>query len=323
MEDYGLALKKLRKHFSLTQREVAERVGISNHAISKWENAINQPDISALRTICNGYGITTEQFFRIAAGEEVELVLNGPSAQVAEEIREEIAQAQAPALEIEQNSNSDGAGTRQTPNFLQKNSGILALVLSIFAVIFAAVAFFAFADKGDSSAASSIEENSVSQEKEKEFYAVQFHSGFDGSAIEMPPQIQTKGEAWALPAPEFRREGYEFVGWDYEMWNYAPGRTFTYLGEAEYCVFTARWRPIEYTLLIYSEIHGTTVTKRVTYDEDIPMGEIILNSFTYPYDYVFAGFAVHGVQYSPNDIVKNLALTDGGVVEVYAVWYTR
>ena len=81
MEDYGLALKKLRKHFSLTQREVAERVGISNHAISKWENGVNQPDISALRTICNGYGITTEEFFRIAAGEEVEQVLNNASTQ--------------------------------------------------------------------------------------------------------------------------------------------------------------------------------------------------------------------------------------------------
>ena len=75
MEDYGLALKKLRQHFSLTQRELGERVGISNHAISKWEHGINQPDISALRAICAVYGITTEDFFRIAAGEEVEAVL--------------------------------------------------------------------------------------------------------------------------------------------------------------------------------------------------------------------------------------------------------
>lgn len=316
MEDYGLALKKLRNHFSLTQREVAEQVGISNHAISKWENGVNQPDLSALRALCRVYGITTEDFFRIVAGEEVEAVLNGASIQAEENVR-----ADAPTAKMAQKDNSTVAGTGQTPNFLQKNGGILALVLSVFAVIFALIAFFALADKGDSSATSSIEENSVSQEVEKEFYAVQFCSGFDGSLIEMPPQIQTKGEEWILPAPEFRREGYEFVGWDYETWNYNSGARFTYMGEAEYCVFTARWRPIEYTLLIYSEIHGTAVTERVAYDEDIPIGEIIVNSFTYPYDYVFAGFAVHGVQYSPNDIVKNLALTDGGVVEVYAVWY--
>ena len=76
MEDYGLALKKLRQHFALTQRELGERVGISNHAISKWEHGVNQPDISSLRAICEVFGITTEDFFRIAAGEEVADVLN-------------------------------------------------------------------------------------------------------------------------------------------------------------------------------------------------------------------------------------------------------
>ena len=320
MEDYGLALKKLRKHFSLTQREVADRVGISNHAISKWENGVNQPDISALRTICNGYGITTEEFFRITAGEDVEQVLNNASTQTEEEIKEELAQAEAPVPKIAQNPNLDGAGTSQTQNFLQKNSGILALVCSVFAIILASIAFFAFASKGDSPAASSVEENSASQETEKEFYAVEFESGFDGSTIEMPPRIQTKGVDWILPEPEFRREGHEFVCWDYKGWSYLPGIIFTYLGDEEYCTFTARWRPIEYTLHIYSEIHGTTVTERVTYGEEVRIGEMILSHFNYPYDYVFIGFIVHGMQFSPNDILSNLASSDGAVVEVEALW---
>ena len=150
MEDYGLALKKLRKHFSLTQREVADRVGISNHAISKWENGINQPDLSSLRTICSGYGITVEDFFRITAGEEVEDVLKGTPAQ-----NEELAITQSPAPQTEEKPNLSGAGTGQTQNFLQRNSGILALVCSVFAIILASIAFFAFAGKGDSPAESS------------------------------------------------------------------------------------------------------------------------------------------------------------------------
>ena len=74
MEDYGLALKLLRIHFKYTQREIAEKIGVSHHALSKWENGVNQPDIHALRTICVLYNIKTEDFFRIAAGEPIENV---------------------------------------------------------------------------------------------------------------------------------------------------------------------------------------------------------------------------------------------------------
>ncbi|MBQ8343163.1 MAG: zinc ribbon domain-containing protein [Clostridia bacterium] len=74
MEDYGLALRLLRIHFKYTQREIAEKVGFSHHALSKWENGVNQPDIHALRSICVLYNITTEDFFRIASGEPIEEV---------------------------------------------------------------------------------------------------------------------------------------------------------------------------------------------------------------------------------------------------------
>ena len=59
MEDYGLALKLLRIHFKYTQREVADKVGVSHHAVSKWENGVNQPDIHTLRSICALYNITS------------------------------------------------------------------------------------------------------------------------------------------------------------------------------------------------------------------------------------------------------------------------
>ena len=75
MEDYGLALRKLRKHFGYTQHRLAARIGVTNQAVSKWENGINQPDISMLRSICAIYGITTEEFFRVASGEDIGLVL--------------------------------------------------------------------------------------------------------------------------------------------------------------------------------------------------------------------------------------------------------
>ena len=74
MCDFGLALKILRKRFSLTQAELAEKVGVSNHAVSKWENGINQPDVSMLQSICKMFDITVDDFLRLAEGESEESV---------------------------------------------------------------------------------------------------------------------------------------------------------------------------------------------------------------------------------------------------------
>lgn len=69
MSDYGLAIKILRKRFSLTQSELAEKVGVSNHAVSKWENGVNQPDITTLQTLCKLFDLTMDDFLRLANGE--------------------------------------------------------------------------------------------------------------------------------------------------------------------------------------------------------------------------------------------------------------
>lgn len=79
MKEYAQALKILRKHFGLTQKELAKRLFVSDKTLSKWENGVSQPDISALRDICEVYGITTEQFFAIASGVSVEEVLATPA----------------------------------------------------------------------------------------------------------------------------------------------------------------------------------------------------------------------------------------------------
>lgn len=74
MCDFGVALKILRRRFSLTQAELAEKVGVSNHAVSKWENGINQPDVSMLQSICKLFDITVDDFLRLAEGESEEIV---------------------------------------------------------------------------------------------------------------------------------------------------------------------------------------------------------------------------------------------------------
>ena len=53
-ETYGQLLSKFRKRLGFTQEEVAEKVGVTPQAVSKWEN-----DISALPILADIFNVTT------------------------------------------------------------------------------------------------------------------------------------------------------------------------------------------------------------------------------------------------------------------------
>ncbi len=53
----GLFIQTLRKEKGLTQRELADRLGISDKAVSKWETARSMPDTSLLEPLCSELGI--------------------------------------------------------------------------------------------------------------------------------------------------------------------------------------------------------------------------------------------------------------------------
>lgn len=50
-------LLKIRKKNHLTQKEMADKFGVTYQAVSKWENGKNIPDISTLKQICDTYKI--------------------------------------------------------------------------------------------------------------------------------------------------------------------------------------------------------------------------------------------------------------------------
>ena len=51
----------LRKEQNLTQRELAERLGVTDRAVSKWENGRGMPDISLMRALCEELGISINE----------------------------------------------------------------------------------------------------------------------------------------------------------------------------------------------------------------------------------------------------------------------
>lgn len=75
----GDKLKTLRKGSDLTQEQLAERLGISSQAVSKWETNSSYPDISMLPVIANFYGVTTDELLGVditKSKEKIEAYIN-------------------------------------------------------------------------------------------------------------------------------------------------------------------------------------------------------------------------------------------------------
>ena len=57
----GLFLKELRKAKSLTQEQLAERLGISNKTVSKWETGKCMPDYAVVKSLCEELKVTVSE----------------------------------------------------------------------------------------------------------------------------------------------------------------------------------------------------------------------------------------------------------------------
>ena len=59
----GRFIAERRKEKSLTQMQLAEKLGISDRAVSKWENGRSMPDSSIMPELCRLLGITVNDLF--------------------------------------------------------------------------------------------------------------------------------------------------------------------------------------------------------------------------------------------------------------------
>ena len=55
-------IKEIRKKDNLTQKEFADKFGVTYQAVSKWENGKNMPDITLLKEIAEYYNISVDEF---------------------------------------------------------------------------------------------------------------------------------------------------------------------------------------------------------------------------------------------------------------------
>ena len=60
----GQFISELRKQQQLTQKELAEKLHISDKAVSKWERGLSCPDISLLSALSDILGVTTTELLK-------------------------------------------------------------------------------------------------------------------------------------------------------------------------------------------------------------------------------------------------------------------
>ena len=64
----GATIKRLREGKKLTQAELAEKIGVSDKAVSKWETAKGLPDIALIQPLAKALGVSV---LELMSGETV------------------------------------------------------------------------------------------------------------------------------------------------------------------------------------------------------------------------------------------------------------
>lgn len=67
-EKIGNLIKTIREENNLTQKELADKLGVTYQAVSKWENGKNIPDIGVLKQISEDFNINIDE---ILNGEKI------------------------------------------------------------------------------------------------------------------------------------------------------------------------------------------------------------------------------------------------------------
>ena len=74
----GTMIAELRKQHGMTQLELAEKMGVTDKAVSKWERDLSCPDINSLPTLAEILGVSVEELMQIKKEAEA------PGSKVAE-----------------------------------------------------------------------------------------------------------------------------------------------------------------------------------------------------------------------------------------------
>ena len=62
---FGMLIAEYRKEKGMTQLELAEKMGVTDKAVSKWERDLSYPDVNSLPKLAGIFGISVDQLMQI------------------------------------------------------------------------------------------------------------------------------------------------------------------------------------------------------------------------------------------------------------------
>ena len=65
----GKFILQLHKEKNMTQKELAEKLGVTDRAVSKWENGRGMPELSLMKSLCDELGVSVNE---LLSGEKIE-----------------------------------------------------------------------------------------------------------------------------------------------------------------------------------------------------------------------------------------------------------
>ena len=61
----GTMIAELRKQHGMTQLELAEKMGVTDKAVSKWERDLSCPDINSIPNLAEILGVSVEELIQV------------------------------------------------------------------------------------------------------------------------------------------------------------------------------------------------------------------------------------------------------------------
>lgn len=61
----GMIISTLRKEQGMTQLELAEKMGVTDKAVSKWERDLSCPDVSTIPRLAELFGISVDELMQV------------------------------------------------------------------------------------------------------------------------------------------------------------------------------------------------------------------------------------------------------------------
>ena len=60
----GMMMSSLRKEKGMTQQELAEKMGVTDKAVSKWERDLSYPDLNSIPKLAEIFGVSVEDLMQ-------------------------------------------------------------------------------------------------------------------------------------------------------------------------------------------------------------------------------------------------------------------